>query len=131
MFASNSMGRAQRRDILFPVWIVMLLLSPAGLWAEEHLAPRARADRVLVEKREHTLTLLEHGKVLKKYRVALGGDPLGCQSRVKAITRRPKACTNWIGGTRTASSIVRFTFLTRMPRTGRAHERPELRLEAT
>jgi murein L,D-transpeptidase YafK len=32
---------------------------------------------VLVEKREHTLTLLDHGKVLKKYRVALGGDPVG------------------------------------------------------
>jgi len=55
----------------------VLLLWPAGLRAEERLAPGARADRVLVEKREHTLTLLDHGKVLKKYRVALGGDPVG------------------------------------------------------
>jgi murein L,D-transpeptidase YafK len=36
---------------------------------------------VLVEKREHSLTLLDHGKVLKKYRVAFGGDPIGAKAR--------------------------------------------------
>jgi murein L,D-transpeptidase YafK len=36
---------------------------------------------VLVEKREHTLTPLDHGKVLKKYRVALGRNPVGPKAR--------------------------------------------------
>jgi murein L,D-transpeptidase YafK len=32
---------------------------------------------VIVVKHEHKLTPLDHGKVLKDYRVALGGDPSG------------------------------------------------------
>ena len=36
-----------------------------------------RADRVVVLKRERTLQLLNHGKIIKSYRVALGGDPVG------------------------------------------------------
>ena len=59
----------------------MLLLLPAGSSAGERLAARAQADRVLVEKHEHNLTLLDHGKVLNKYRVALGGDPAGPKAR--------------------------------------------------
>jgi murein L,D-transpeptidase YafK len=59
---------------------VVLLLSCLSS-AEEHLAARAHANRVLILKQAHTLTLLDHGKVLKKYRVALGGDPVGPKSR--------------------------------------------------
>jgi murein L,D-transpeptidase YafK len=36
-----------------------------------------RADRVVVLKKERTLQLLNHGKIVKSYRVALGGDPIG------------------------------------------------------
>jgi len=74
-------GRTRGRVRVFAVGIAVILLLVAGSSAEEHLAPRAQADRVLVEKREHTLTLLDHGKVLKKYRVALGGDPAGPKAR--------------------------------------------------
>jgi len=35
------------------------------------------ADRVVVLKRERTLQLLSQGKVIKSYKVALGGDPVG------------------------------------------------------
>jgi murein L,D-transpeptidase YafK len=35
------------------------------------------ADRVVVLKKERTLQLLNHGKVTKSYKVALGGDPVG------------------------------------------------------
>jgi murein L,D-transpeptidase YafK len=35
------------------------------------------ADRVVVLKKERTLELLSRGKVIKTYRVALGGDPVG------------------------------------------------------
>jgi murein L,D-transpeptidase YafK len=45
--------------------------------AEEKLPDGARADRVVVMKKERTLSLLVHGKILKTYKVALGGDPVG------------------------------------------------------
>lgn len=38
---------------------------------------RVHADRVVVLKKERTLELLSGGKVIKTYRVALGGNPVG------------------------------------------------------
>ena len=35
------------------------------------------ADKIIVLKRERTLQMLSHEKVVKSYRVALGGDPVG------------------------------------------------------
>ena len=40
-----------------------------------------RADRVLVLKKERTLQLLSHGKVIRTYKVALGGNPVGPKTR--------------------------------------------------
>lgn len=40
-----------------------------------------RADKVVVVKNEHTLTLLNHGLVIKTYKVALGGNPRGPKTR--------------------------------------------------
>ena len=40
-----------------------------------------RADRVLVLKKERTLQLLNQGKVIKTYRIALGGEPVGAKTR--------------------------------------------------
>ena len=39
------------------------------------------ADRVVVRKKERTLQLLSQGKVIKTYKVALGGDPVGPKTR--------------------------------------------------
>ncbi len=39
------------------------------------------ADRVVVLKKERTLQLLSSGKVIKTYKVALGGDPVGPKTR--------------------------------------------------
>jgi murein L,D-transpeptidase YafK len=46
-------------------------------------APHAvlRADHVVVLKKERTLELLNQGKVVKTYKVALGGDPVGPKTR--------------------------------------------------
>lgn len=41
----------------------------------------AEADRVIVMKKERTLTLMSQGKVLKTYKVALGGNPIGAKTR--------------------------------------------------
>jgi len=38
-------------------------------------------DKVVVMKKERTLELLSQGKVIKTYKVALGGDPIGPKAR--------------------------------------------------
>jgi murein L,D-transpeptidase YafK len=43
--------------------------------------PAIQADRVLVMKKDRTLTLLAKGQVLKTYKVALGGTPVGPKTR--------------------------------------------------
>jgi len=40
-----------------------------------------RADHVVVLKKERTLELLSRGNVIKTYKVALGGDPVGPKTR--------------------------------------------------
>jgi murein L,D-transpeptidase YafK len=44
-------------------------------------AQPAKADEVLVLKKEHTLTLLSKGKAIQTYKVALGGSPVGAKER--------------------------------------------------
>jgi L,D-peptidoglycan transpeptidase YkuD (ErfK/YbiS/YcfS/YnhG family) len=39
------------------------------------------ADKVLIEKKERRLTLLSRGEVIKSYKIALGGDPVGPKER--------------------------------------------------
>ena len=39
------------------------------------------ADKILIEKKERRLTLFSKGKVLKTYRIALGGNPIGPKER--------------------------------------------------
>lgn len=39
------------------------------------------ADRVVVLKKERTLQLVSRGKVVKTYKIALGGDPVGPKTR--------------------------------------------------
>lgn len=39
------------------------------------------ADRVVVLKRERTLQLWSGGKIIKTYKVALGGDPVGAKTQ--------------------------------------------------
>ncbi|MEW6108243.1 MAG: L,D-transpeptidase family protein [Nitrospirota bacterium] len=39
------------------------------------------ADKILIEKKERRLTLFSKGKVLKTYKIALGGDPIGPKER--------------------------------------------------
>ena len=59
--------------------IAMLLI---GMLAGENLAPglgTQKADRVVVAKSERTLTLLAQGKVIRTYKVALGGTPVGAK----------------------------------------------------
>lgn len=60
-------------------WLVALLCGVAV--AQTGANPALQADRVVVLKKERTLQLLRQGKVIRSYKVALGGDPVGPKAR--------------------------------------------------
>lgn len=59
------------------VWLLVAACAAGAKKVDAALGPEARADRVIVHKTEHTLTLLREGQVLKTYKVALGGNVVG------------------------------------------------------
>ncbi len=69
------------RELCAALPLVLLFLTLPSHASDDHLPLTNRADRVVVLKKAHTLTLLNHGKVLKEYKVALGGDPVGPKAR--------------------------------------------------
>src|SRR5271169_1809332 len=76
-FAHRGLSLAfQTKNIHTAVMITLLLI---GMLAVESQA--AKADHVMVVKSERTLTLLSHGKVLRTYKVALGGSPVGAKEQ--------------------------------------------------
>lgn len=56
--------------------VLVLLAAVAGV-PDDKLPAGARADRMIVVKKDRTLTLMNGEKVLKVYKVALGSDPIG------------------------------------------------------
>jgi murein L,D-transpeptidase YafK len=67
------------RTLLF---IIAILILTVGCSAEsEETLAGAVADRVVVMKKEHTLTLMSQARVLKTYNIALGRDPEGPKVR--------------------------------------------------
>jgi len=44
--------------------------------------PAIEADRIVIEKSKRTMTLMSGGTVLKTYKVALGGQPVGAKQRI-------------------------------------------------
>ena len=52
----------------------LLLLAAIGALGGDN---RLHADRVLVLKKDRILQLLSHGRVMKSYKIALGGNPVG------------------------------------------------------
>ena len=51
------------------------------LQKEAVVIPKGPADRILIEKSERRLTLFAKGKLLKTYKIALGGNPDGPKER--------------------------------------------------
>lgn len=58
----------------------LLIFLLIGLGHAQTLDATLHADRVLVLKHERTLQLLNQGKVIKTYKVALGGNPVGAKT---------------------------------------------------
>ena len=69
--------RERRRLLLFPGLVLLSLFASS----EDHSPATLQADRVLVVKNERTLRLLNHGRIIKTYKVALGGNPRGAKTR--------------------------------------------------
>jgi murein L,D-transpeptidase YafK len=57
--------------------VLSLCATTAFAKNEDGLDPQARADHVVVHKKDHTLTLFNNGKALKIYKVALGRNVVG------------------------------------------------------
>jgi murein L,D-transpeptidase YafK len=62
----------------------MILLLLIGMLVAETQSTKAaviHADKVIVVKSQRTLTLLSQGKVLRTYKIALGGAPVGAKQQ--------------------------------------------------
>ena len=103
---------------------VLLCWLLCGFLAGQAIKPSLRADRVFVLKKERKLELMNSGKVIKTYEVALGGDPIGAKTR-QGDHKTPEGVYLLDRATRTASFTNRFTFPIPMCRTGRQRERTE------
>ncbi len=57
----------------------MILLLLIGMLAAKDDA--TKADQAIVAKSQRTLTLLSHGKILRTYKIALGGAPVGAKEQ--------------------------------------------------
>jgi len=77
--APNRAVYNRRMRIRVLTGLLVWLVNMPGL-AQAPAVP-LRADRVVVLKKERTLQLLSQGKVIKTYKVALGGDPVGPKTR--------------------------------------------------
>jgi murein L,D-transpeptidase YafK len=80
-FRSEGIMPGTRTTCLEASLLTLLLISNIPCHASDPLPAQARADRVIVEKKARTLTLLDHGKVLKDYKIAPGGNPVGPKVR--------------------------------------------------
>lgn len=63
------------------IWVLTGFVSVLIGVAVAQNTSALHADRVVVLKKERTLQLLNQGKVIKSYKVALGGDPIGPKAR--------------------------------------------------
>jgi len=61
------------------IWVLtgLALGLICGSVFAQQAASALHADRVVMLKKERTLQLLSQGRVIKSYKVALGGDPVG------------------------------------------------------
>jgi murein L,D-transpeptidase YafK len=71
--------RVRRLAICTFTTSILLFLAPHASGATA--APSKQADRIIIEKSKRTLTLMSGNTVLKTYKVALGGQPVGAKQR--------------------------------------------------
>jgi len=62
-------------------WLVTLQKKIEALEQKIFALRKEPADKILIEKKERRLMLLSRGEVLKTYKIALGGNPIGPKER--------------------------------------------------
>ena len=75
----------RRSSFTATICVVALLLPAVPVQSKA----KQGADKILIVKSAHTMTLLSGGKVLKTYKVALGGVPIG-PKRVQGDHKTPE-----------------------------------------
>jgi murein L,D-transpeptidase YafK len=72
--------RRKQFRVVTAVCVGMLWCLPAAWCAGKK--DGQLADRIVIVKSEHTMTVLRQGQVLKTYKVALGHEPRGAKTRL-------------------------------------------------
>lgn len=62
-------------------WLYALRVLPLLLLAVVPASAAEHVDYILIIKSTHTLTLMNHGKILKTYQIALGTVPVGPKAK--------------------------------------------------
>ena len=71
------MAAARTGHSFLILFLIAWLAIPQTGHADDRLPKDAHADKVRVLKSKRTLELLDHDKILKKYKIALGTQPVG------------------------------------------------------
>ena len=66
---------------LLTIWFCLCQLSIAKSRQASDQAKSPVADKILIVKSKHTMTLMSHDHILKTYRVALGTVPVGAKEK--------------------------------------------------
>lgn len=73
-----------RRPLKISLLLISALLLGAvayNFYPQGSLATNASIDSIVVEKAQHSMSVYDHGELLKTYRVALGSHPIGHKER--------------------------------------------------
>jgi murein L,D-transpeptidase YafK len=70
-----------RRKMLRFASILALAWMSVGAPSQLAAQTTTKVDRIVIEKKNRTLTLMNGAKIVKTYRVALGGQPVGAKNR--------------------------------------------------
>lgn len=73
--------RYYKRKILYFSSILAVFLLCANWTSRIAAQPTANVDRIVIEKSKRTLALMDGVKIVKTYKVALGGQPVGAKDR--------------------------------------------------
>ncbi len=63
--------------IIFVLILLVIVVYCYAQWPGTRLSPGVLADQIVVLKEQRKLLLLKDGSILKEYRIALGGNPIG------------------------------------------------------
>jgi murein L,D-transpeptidase YafK len=70
-----------RRKLLSSAGVLALAWTSVSVAAQLAAQNATKVDRIVIEKKKRTLTLMDGAKIVKAYEVALGGQSVGAKDR--------------------------------------------------